>query len=54
MENKKNKFINLVSKIDRRHVQIALLILTLSLFVLSAGAPGSWGDFKVIIPPGAH
>jgi len=46
MENYKNEFISLVSKVDRRHVQIALVILALSLFVLSAGAPGSWGDFS--------
>lgn len=27
------------AKIDRRHVQLVLLLLTLSLFVLGAGAP---------------
>jgi hypothetical protein len=46
MENYKNEFVGLVSKIDRRHVQIVMVILALSLFVLSAGAPGSWGDFS--------
>ena len=30
-------------KLDSRHIQLALLILSLSLFVLGAGAPGSSG-----------
>jgi len=29
-----------LSQINRRHVQLILLIITLSLFVLGAGAPG--------------
>ena len=32
-----------ISKIDRRHVQLIVLIITLSLFVLGAGAPGATG-----------
>ena len=32
-----------VGKLDRRHIQFVLLILSLSLFVLGAGAPGSSG-----------
>ena len=54
MENYKNEVINMVSKIDRRHVQIALAILALSLFVLSAGAPGSWGDFRSVVWANTH
>mgnify|MGYP006285565273 CR=1 FL=1 len=27
-------------RLDRRHVQLIILLLTLSLFVLGAGAPG--------------
>jgi hypothetical protein len=30
-------------KIDQRHVQIALALVTLGLFVLGAGAPASFG-----------
>lgn len=30
-------------KFDRRHVQLILLLLTLSLFVLGAGAPAAPG-----------
>ena len=30
-------------KLDSRHIQLALLVLSLSLFVLGAGAPGSSG-----------
>ncbi len=48
MDTYKNQFINFASKIDRRHVQIALIVLALSLFVLSAGAPGAPGDFRLI------
>jgi len=44
MENYKNDLINVLTKIDRRKVQIALLIFILSMFVLSAGAPGAFGD----------
>lgn len=32
------------ARLDRRHVQLILLILTLILFVLGAGAPGAGGD----------
>ena len=39
-----NLIINL-SKLNRRHVQIALAILYLVLFVLGAGAPSASGDF---------
>ncbi len=33
----------LVGKLNRRHVQLFLLVLTLSLFILGAGAPGAEG-----------
>ncbi len=32
-----------LGQIDRRYIQLALLILSLSLFVLGAGAPGAPG-----------
>lgn len=51
MKTYKNQLNSLVSKVDRRHVRIALLILSLSMFLLGAGAPGSAGDMdRVIIP----
>ena len=34
-----------IGNLDRRHVQFILLILTLILLVLGAGAPGAGGDF---------
>jgi hypothetical protein len=34
-----------IGHLDRRHVQFILLILTLILLVLGAGAPGAGGDF---------
>jgi hypothetical protein len=47
----KSELTNLLSKIDRRNVQFALIVLTLSMLVLSAGAPGAFGDFtnKIIL-----
>lgn len=39
-----SEFKLLFARLDRRHVQLALLILTLILFVLGAGAPGAGGD----------
>jgi hypothetical protein len=45
MESYKNNLTSLLSKVDRRHLQFALLILTLSMLVISAGAPGAFGDF---------
>lgn len=47
----KNDLTSLMSKIDRRHVQLAVIIVTLSMLVLSAGAPGAFGDFtnKIIL-----
>jgi hypothetical protein len=43
----KHTFNNLVwyaGRIDRRHIQLFLLILSLSLLVIGAGAPGGPGD----------
>jgi len=34
-----------IAHIDSRHVRIALVILSLTLFVLGAGAPESGGDW---------
>ena len=36
-------------KIDRRHLQLALIILTLALFIIGAGAPGDFGDHAALI-----
>lgn len=54
MENYKNQLANLMSKVDSRHVQIALIILSLSLLVLSAGAPVAHGDFTGYVIPVGH
>ena len=32
-----------LGQLDRRYIQLALLVLALSLFVLGAGAPGAGG-----------
>jgi|MudIll2142460700_1097286.scaffolds.fasta_scaffold464167_1 hypothetical protein len=45
MDNYKNELVSLISKIDRRHIQLAIVIIALSLFILSAGAPMAFGDF---------
>ncbi len=37
---------SLLCKIDRRHIQLLLVILAMILFVLAAGAPGAFGDFS--------
>lgn len=34
-----------IGRLDRRHIQFILLLLTLILLVLGAGAPGAGGDF---------
>jgi hypothetical protein len=39
-----NNFIMNLSKIDRRHIQLLLAILSLGLFALGAGAPAHGGD----------
>jgi hypothetical protein len=47
VEEKMNKFIQKlslsISKIDRRHIQLLIVLVTLSLLVLGAGAPAISG-----------
>jgi|SaaInl7_200m_RNA_FD_contig_71_898163_length_1321_multi_5_in_0_out_0_4 hypothetical protein len=43
----KNLFNNITvktGKLDRRHIQLLLVLLSLVLFALGAGAPGASGD----------
>lgn len=44
MDRYLNEFKLVFARLDRRHVQLFILILTLILFVLGAGAPGAGGD----------
>jgi hypothetical protein len=44
MTNLKNTLILSAGRIDRRAVQLFLLILSLSLLVIGAGAPSGGGD----------
>ena len=37
------KLFSLTQKINRQHIQMALILLTLVLFVLAAGAPSDGG-----------
>jgi hypothetical protein len=34
-----------LSKFDRRHIQFAMLVITISLLALGASAPGALGDY---------
>jgi hypothetical protein len=43
MKNKLSQLFVFTQKINRQHVQVALALLTLVLFVLGAGAPDSGG-----------
>ncbi|MBN2386422.1 MAG: hypothetical protein JXB85_05340 [Anaerolineales bacterium] len=43
MKGKLSQINLFVSKINRQHVQIILVLLTLALFVLGAGAPDDGG-----------
>lgn len=43
MNNLFNRTTIFAAKIDRRHIQLILLILSLSLLVIGAGAPGGGG-----------
>jgi hypothetical protein len=54
MENYKNELTSLLSKIDRRHIQWIVVILTLSMLVIAAGAPGAFGDFTGAPGFGGH
>ena len=44
MDRYLNEFKLVFARLERRHVQLFILILTLILFVLGAGAPGAGGD----------
>ena len=50
------KLIALTQKVNRQHIQVALALLALALFVLSAGAPSDGGIICRIadILPFAH
>ncbi|MCU0487849.1 MAG: hypothetical protein MUE67_02720 [Anaerolineales bacterium] len=50
----KSQLIQFASNINRQHVQLVLMILTLSMFVLAAGAPGAMGDFTNAPILGGH
>ncbi len=39
----RNKATNFAFKLDKKHLQLGLAVLTLILFVLGAGAPGADG-----------
>lgn len=54
MKSYKNELTSLMSKVDRRHIQFALLVLALSMLVIGAGAPGAFGDFTNSIIVGGH
>jgi hypothetical protein len=43
MKNQVSKFFVLTHKINRQHIQVALALLALVLFVLGAGAPSDGG-----------
>jgi hypothetical protein len=44
MKTQLAKFFVLTQKINRQHVQVAMALLALALFVLGAGAPDSGGS----------
>lgn len=46
MENYISKLSSTLVSLDRRHVQLMILIITLILFVLGAGAPETGGGFS--------
>jgi hypothetical protein len=43
MKNQFAKFVQLSSKVNRQHIQVAMTLLALVLFVLGAGAPADGG-----------
>ncbi len=43
MKNHLNRLIVFSSKIDRRHIQLAIAILALAMLILGAGAPTDSG-----------
>jgi len=44
MKSQLNQIVSTLSKIDQRHVRLALIILSLTLFVIGAGAPAIGGE----------
>ncbi|MFC1879009.1 hypothetical protein ACFLZW_03765 [Chloroflexota bacterium] len=44
MKSTINNLFPLVSRIDRQHIQLIILIISLSLLVLGAGAPACGGS----------
>jgi len=44
MKSQLNQIVSTLSKIDQRHVRLALIILSLALFVIGAGAPAIGGE----------
>ena len=38
-----SRFMGTIGRVDRRHIQLVLLLLTLILFVLTGGAPETGG-----------
>jgi len=43
MKNKINSLVLSVSKINREHIQVFLVVLSLAMFVLGVGAPDDGG-----------
>jgi hypothetical protein len=39
-----NQIYSVITKIDRRHIQLALVIVSLTLLALGAAAPAGFGD----------
>jgi hypothetical protein len=44
MKNQINHIALTVSKVDQRHVKLALVFISLALFVIGAGAPAVGGE----------
>jgi len=44
MNNQLNRIALAISKFDQRHIRLALIILSLALFVIGAGAPAIGGE----------
>lgn len=44
MKNLRNKLALFSGRLNRKHLQLILVIIYLVLFVLGAGAPGATGD----------
>lgn len=44
MKNQLNRIVLTASKLDQQHVRLVLIILSLALFVIGAGAPAIGGE----------